>query len=216
MDARTAFIAAVKAGDSAQVRSSLAQLPTLASAADEQGVSAIMLALYHRQPEALKLLLASAPSLNIFEATSTGNLGRVTQLLDDDPALVSSRSADGFTALHFAAFFGQEAAATLLLDRGADPAAVAGNAMQVTPLHSAVTARSLAIARALLDRGAPVNARQQNGWTALHAAAQNGDRSSVELLLQYGADRVAGNDDGVTAIDLARKSGHPELMELLS
>lgn len=215
MDNSTAVISAVKKGDVAQLRSLLVQDPSLASTADEQGVSAIMLALYHRQPEALKLLLASGPDLNIFEATSTGSLERLTQLLDRHPALISGRSPDGFTALHFAAFFSQENAANVLLQRGADVSAVASNATKVMPLHSAVTGRNLAVVRALLEHGAPVNARQQMGWTPLHAAAQNGDLSVVELLLQRGADRAAANDDGVTALDLARKSGNPELVKLL-
>ena len=64
------------------------------------------------------------------------------------------------------------------------PAAVANNPMQVTPLHSAAAARNLAIVRALLEHGAPVNARQQKGWTALHAAAQHGDKPMVEVAVE--------------------------------
>ena len=51
------------------------------------------------------MLLASAPVLDVFEASATGNLERLTELLDGDPELVASRSPDSFTALHFAAFF---------------------------------------------------------------------------------------------------------------
>lgn len=216
MNNRAATFAAIQAGEAEKLRTLLAQDAALASATNEQGVSAIMIALYYRQAESLKVLMAAKPELDLFEATSTGNTTRIAQLLDGNPGQLSSHSADGFTALHFASFFAQEAAANLLLERGADVAAVATNATRVMPLHSAATGGNVAIVRALLEHGAPPNARQQLGWTPLHAAAQSGDRPMVEVLLQHGADRTLANDDGVTAVEMARKSKNPSLTELLA
>ena len=216
MENSAAVIVAVQSGDAASLATQLAQDPAAASAANEQGVSAIMLALYHRKTDILQILLSANPSLDIFEATATGNNQRLAQLLDANPALLTSWSADGFTALHFASFFAREPAANLLLERGADPAVVARNPMQVMPLHSAVTGRSLPIVHELLKRGAPPNARQQAGWTPLHAAAQNGDPAMVRLLLDHGADRTLANDEGVTAFDIAKKNGFAEIVQLLS
>ena len=73
----------------------------------------------------------------------------------------------------------------------------------------------LGIVRALLEHGAPVNAKQQEGWTALHAAAQHGDGAMVELLLKYGANPNAKNDDGRTADELADEKGHSHVAERL-
>ena len=206
----------VQAGDTESLRAALAQDPSLASVRDRSGVSAIMFALYQNRKDILELLLAAAPALDIFEASSTGRLERVDELLHQDPGLAATWSADGFTPLHFAGFFGQEAIAMLLLQHGVDVAAVSRNPMQVTPLHSAAAMRHLSIARALLGHGAPPNARQQQGWTALHAAAQHGDRPLAELLLKHGADRTLANDDGVTPAALALQRGHAELAELLA
>jgi ankyrin repeat protein len=136
-------------------------------------------------------------------------------ILDSDPRLANASSADGFTPLHFAAFFGEESVARVLLEHHADAGAVANNPMQVTPLHSAAAARNLAIVRALLEHGAPVNARQQKGWTALHAAAQHGDKPMVELLLKYGASPNAKNDDGYTPDEVADEKGHLDVAERL-
>src|SRR5262249_46932314 len=140
MQGKLEAFSVVQAGDLEKLRSLLAQDPSLASARNEAGVTAIMHALYTRRKDVLDLLLAAKPDLDIFEAASLGSVARVTELLDHDPELVTSWSADGFTPLHFACFFGQETIAFLLLQYGADVAAVSRNPMKVMPLHSAVAA----------------------------------------------------------------------------
>ena len=82
MENSAAVIVAVQSGDAASLATQLAQDPAAASAANEQGVSAIMLALYHRKTDILQILLSANPSLDIFEATATGNNQRLAQLLD--------------------------------------------------------------------------------------------------------------------------------------
>ena len=44
-----------------------------------------------------------------------------------------------------------------------------------------------------------MNARQHGGWTALHAAAQNGDIDDGEVLIAAGADVQARADNNQTA-----------------
>ena len=215
MDRTTTVMAAIQAGDGEKLRALLAQQPALASARDGNGVSAIMQAVYHRRAELLQLLLANQPVLDMFEASSLGRTDRVTELLRQDPRLASAWSPDGFTALHLAAFFGQEAVANLLLQHGADAQVAAKNAMQVAPLHAAAAGRNLPLVRALLQHGALPNARQQKGYTALHSAAQNGDRAMVELLLAHGADRALASDDGKTAAQIAKDAGHADVAAML-
>jgi ankyrin repeat protein len=215
MKATTEFFAAIQAGEDAKLQKLLADDPQLASARDPHGISAIMRALYSRHPELLQSLLAAHPELDVFDAAAVGRSERLSELLRRDPLQARSWSADGFTALHFACFFGQDATGLLLLEHGADPSAVARNPMKVMPLHSAASARNLVLARALLEHGAPVDARQAMGWIPIHAAAQNGDLAMAELLLRYKADPRLTNDEGVSAFELARKAGHTELVALL-
>jgi uncharacterized protein len=209
-------ITAVQSAATDDLRRALTQDPTLASARDASGVSALMHSLYRRHQVITDLLLNARPVLDIFEATSLGNCNRLTELLAADRSLAQAYSADGFTALHFAGFFNQEAAAGLLLKQGANVAAVARNPMQVMPLHSAGAGRSTSVARLLLENGAPANAKQQLGWTTLHEAAQQGNKAMVEMLLRHGADPNLANDAGVTALQLAREKGHGEVATLLS
>ncbi|MGI9104170.1 MAG: ankyrin repeat domain-containing protein [Terriglobales bacterium] len=207
------LIAAIKANDIAQAKQLLTADPAIAGARDENGVSAVMNARYRGQTEVVERLRACGVTLDIFEAATLGDRARLEQLLSD-PAQVHGRSPDGFTPLHLACFFGQEASAQLLLERGADPGSVARNPMQVQPLHSAVAGRQLGIVRLLLERGAAVNARQQMGWTALHEAANQGNREMAEALLRHGADPTLGNDEGKTPADVATGRGHTDLARL--
>src|SRR3954471_4999651 len=164
-------LAAIQSGDLELLRQLTARGRAAATARDRNGVAALMNALYRGRQDMVEVLLATDVALDIFEAASLGNAARVTELLATDSARVNAVSADGFTPLHFACFFRQEGSARQLLQAGADPAAVARNNMKVQPLHSAAAARQRHIAEMLLHAGASVNARQQGGWTALHAAA---------------------------------------------
>jgi ankyrin repeat protein len=208
-------IQAIETGNAEQLKALLATDRSLGSARDASGVSALMRALYGQRKDMAEMLRRARPELDIFEAASLGRADLVEDMVTRDPRMAFERSADGFTALHFAAFFGEDSVARVLLEHHADAGAVANNPMQVQPLHSAAASRNLAIARALLEHGAPVNARQQKGWTALHAAAQHGDKPMVELLLRHGANPNAKNDDGRTPDEVADEKGHLEIAERL-
>ena len=209
-------IAAVQSGDAAKVRNLLHDDSSLAAAKDANGVSAVMHALYHRRPEIADLLIAAKPELDIFEATAAGKTDQLSEMLKRDPESPKRWSADGFTALHFAAFFNRPEIARMLIRHGADVSAAAKNPMKVTPLHSAAAAHSREIVRLLLENDAPADARQHGGWTALHEAAQIGDTEMVRDLLQFGADPQARNDDGKTPADMAAGKGYEEILKLLS
>jgi ankyrin repeat protein len=60
--------------------------------------------------------------------------------------------------------------------------------------------------RLLLDRGVAINATNNQGNTALHAAVNRGD-SVVKLLAERGADLNAKNKAGLTALDIAQGGG---------
>lgn len=179
-------------------------------------VSEPMQALYEGDRERGEQLLAERDQIDVFEAAAYGRVERLRELVEADPAHATAYSPDGFTALHFAAFFAQPGSAAVLLERGADASVRARNTMSVEPLHSAAAADQTEIARMLLDAGADPNAVQEGGFTPLHAAGQNGNAELASLLLERGADRAAATQDGHTAGDFARESGHSLLADSLA
>jgi ankyrin repeat protein len=167
-------------------------------------VSEALQALYEGDDQRARELLPADPELSVFEAAAFGRVGRLRELLDGDPTQAAALSADGFTALHLAIFGRQEEATRVLLERGADPNALAQSEIaRVRPLGTAAFVRSVPLARLLLDAGADPNGRGEGGFTALHAAAQNGDEELMRLLEERGADPSLAADDGTTPADLA-------------
>ena len=212
------LFAAIDTADDRAVDAALAAEPGLAAARDEDGVSATMHALYRGQVAIAERVAGALPVLDVFEAAALGRTDRLRDILAADPAAATARSADGFTALHYPAFFGRGDAAgasRVLLAAGADVNARSENAFSVLPIHSAVAGGHDAVVAVLVEAGADVNATQRHGWTPLHGAAQNGSLVSVERLLAAGADPAARNDDGVDAITLARQAGHEAIVARL-
>jgi uncharacterized protein len=199
------LFAAIDAGDVDRVRATLDADPSLAMARDHEGVSALLRARYRRDRALVEAVKARVASLDAFEAATFGDLDRLAVVLADDPDL--TRSGDGFTALHLAAFFGQDDAVRLLLARGADPDARGTGWMTGTPLNAAASARHATVVALLLEAGAEPDAVQRGGWTPLHSAAHNGDARTVELLLAHGADPSAVDDEGRSVGDMAGESG---------
>jgi ankyrin repeat protein len=60
-----------------------------------------------------------------------------------------------------------------------------------------------------------VNAVQQDGFTPLHGAAQNGQLEMVQLLLEHGADPSMRDTAGRSPLDFAREGGYTEVSEIL-
>jgi ankyrin repeat protein len=212
------FLEAVKKGDRSTVDRMLDGDPSLASARDGRGTSAVLLAHYYGKSEVAAALLSRAPTLDIFEAATAGDAKRVGTLVDADRSLVDAVANDGYTPLGLAAFFKRRDVVKALLDRGAKPSTPSRD-QGFTPLHSAVATDAAwverDIVRLLLDAGADPNAKSREGGTPLHTAAFTGDVEIAEMLLAYGADPNATDPKSRTPLDIARERRSVEVAALL-
>lgn len=120
---------------------------------------------------------------------------------------VNSSTADGRSALAWAASLGRVSITQMLLDRGAH-IYDARNAQQTTPLEEAAASGSYPIVELLIHRGADINYRDRDGWSAIHWAAEEGHQDIVNLLLEYGANPSAVSSYGTSPLHCAANGGH--------
>jgi uncharacterized protein len=183
--------------------------PELAATRDDNGNSPLLISAYYGRNAMVRVILDQGVRPNLFEACSAGLAGDVARMLKENPRLVTQRSHDGWTALHLAAFFGHLEPVKMLLDAGAPMLTISNNNEANLPINAAAAGRRNAVVRLLVERGCSPDARASDqGYTALHLAANNGNVELIEFLIQAGADRNLKTGAGETAYDLAVKQGH--------
>ncbi|MEO6712534.1 MAG: ankyrin repeat domain-containing protein [Mycobacteriales bacterium] len=206
---------AIAAGNAERVGRLVAADPAVVRHRNAEGIAPIVWAAYVGKPDIGSVLAAAVGQLDLAEAAVLGRTDDVRRLLDSGTP-VDEMTPDGFTALHYAAFFGHPDLARLLIERGATIDVAARNDMHVMPLHSAAAGAHHEVAVLLIDAGADVNAAQRHGWTPLHSAAEHGDEALAKALLAHGANPAARAEDGTTPVELASSGGHTELGKLLA
>jgi uncharacterized protein len=214
MDEIDRLFEAIQKGNADEVRKLFEKDPGLL-AAKRSGVSAVLVAAYHRHPEIAQIFAEHGAMLDVFEASALGDVERLRELLAEDSSRANAFAPDGFTPLGLASFFGHPDAVWLLLAHGARVDVASRNAQHVSPLHSAVAGGNVEIVRELVAVGADTRARQELGFSPLHGAAAAGSEEMVRLLLAHGADPNARNDGGKTAAEIARDRGNEGIAELL-
>jgi ankyrin repeat protein len=217
----------IEAGDAHGTRELLAGDPRLASARDEQGVTALMRASYRGGP-VFAAVREAEPDLDPWDRILVGE--------SDGLPAPDAWNPDGFTPLHIAAFAKNAAAAQALVDGGADVNAFATAPFaRVTPLGTCAFVGATEVARVLLRAGADPTLTEVEDGSPLEAAMANGYRELVSLLfvlVAHGyADAVRtalerdptlanatidwGGGDWESALGAASHVGNREIAELL-
>jgi uncharacterized protein len=160
----------IEAGDREGLCELLERDPDAAAVRNEDGVSAVRHALYRGKADLVDPILDANPPLDVFDAAAVGRTRGLEELIEAERDLARAWSQDGFTALHLAAFFGQEDAAEILLDHGADPRVVSTNReVRASPVQSAAAGGHDGIVRLLLERGASLDDLESDELRARYA-----------------------------------------------
>jgi ankyrin repeat protein len=156
---------------------------------------------------------AAANDLPLVEAMKNGDRAAVRSLIRQG-VNVNAASADGTTALAWAAHRDDLEAADLLIRAHAN--VNRSTDYGVTPISLACTNRSAAMVERLLKAGANPNATLWTGETPLMTCARTGNVEAVKLLLSRGADpNVKENQQGHTALMRAVAEKHSDVARAL-
>ena len=176
------------------------------------------------------------------EAASRSNLeaerSRFVQAVGREPS-ANFTDANGWTDLHYAAAVNLPSLAKRLLESGAKADAKLKSDSEPltdelqatlrrfgkdydnwdrdgeTPLHLAADNNAVETATLLVERGAAVNAKNNNGRTPLHFAADNNAVETATLLVERGAAVNAKNNNGRTPLHFAADNNAVETATLL-
>lgn len=128
--------------------------------------------------------------------------------------LLNCSSEGGLTALHRAAFAGDQTFTRRLLELRANHDRKTEYGF--TALMAAVQSKHVALLTVILEHGATVNIRADlDGRTALHLGAAAGDFEICQALLARTADPSIKDRKGKSPVDKARDNDHEELVHLL-
>ena len=195
-----------------------AQLHTAASSGDKEQVSRLL-------DQGVLVNSKDSDSRTPLHKAAAGGHEEVVRLLIEHGADVDAQDFNGRTPLAamseaMAEYWHSgksiprvyERIAELLASEGTE---VKGKKTTDTTLHRFAFAYSAEQARRLLDKGANVDGRNDEGETPLHLAASSGTTDRVELFLEFGADVAARDLYGKTPLHKAASQGHRKVVEIL-
>lgn len=166
-------------------------------------------------PQTCSFLLpdsAEVQKRKLCDAIRTKDTAKLMKILQPQDADLLLDGGDSL--LHHAVALANEEAVKFLLLNNANPNLA--NARGSTPLHVATERQLKPIVELLLGRrSASVNAKDEDQYTALHWAAQNGDEAITRLLLDRGAAINESDGRGRTPAHIACQHGQENVIRVL-
>jgi len=188
---------------------------------DENGNTALILAIQRNYIDIVKLLIEEGANLNIVNSNNVTaliyavikNKIDIVELLIKAGADLNIQDNNRSTALKYTIMFNEINIAKLLIENGAD--LNIQDDRDRTALIEAVAINRIDIAKLLIEAKADLNIQDNNGSTALIEAVIKNKIDIVELLIKAGADLNIQYNNGSTALMIAKKKKYEEIIELL-
>jgi len=155
-----------------------------------------------------------AEAVHLVDVLRSGDTAAFQKMVTESPKSLNLRGPGGSTPFMYAVLYLGAPALAKLIEKGAD--VNRGNDSNATPLMWAVN--DLAKTRLLLEHGAAVNARSNDGRTPVFiAATQPGSAPIVKYLLEHGANANPANraPGDSTPLRQAAVAGDAGVMRLL-
>src|SRR5690242_7679091 len=174
METKT-FFALAEADDADGLSEALRRGPEPFRIRNEAGESLYLFCVFRGRTKCAEMLKARG-GLSLHEAALANDVRVIQKLVTAAPSIIDLLSPDGWTALHLAAFLGNDETLLRLLEFGADPRIMSRAFEQNLPIHAACAGRRTgreAMAKLVAATGDP-DALQKQGYTGLMIAAGNG------------------------------------------
>lgn len=157
----------------------------------------------------------------VHRAAIQGNTDYLQALIDKGADLSLKDPHYGDTPLHLVAHYGFADVARLLIHNKAplDVINKRGETVLIALLGIDSLSDRISLLREVVERGALLNAQDNQGATLLHHSVMIGDAKWISMLLQqFGSqiDQSLKDNAGKTALDLAREQGYHEIIRQLS
>jgi ankyrin repeat protein/L-ascorbate metabolism protein UlaG (beta-lactamase superfamily) len=190
-------------------------------AAHERGGTALHFASLYGHTDIVKFLVDAGADVSIRDdegfapvnyACYKGRLEMI-EMLGSKGASLKHEGEAGISSFHSAAYGGQAEVVHFLADKGYDPNAGLDQHGHIA-LMAAAYNRDPKVAQALIERGADVDATNDDGITALHRAALFSADEVAALLIDAGAEVDVRDSSGETPL-ITAAYGSPKTVALL-
>ncbi|CAG98946.1 Avo2p [Kluyveromyces lactis] len=160
------------------------------------------------------------PRIRLREAIVQGKLGVVRRILKRWPDLLENiDSTNGWSSLHYAAFYGRYLICRHLIQLGHDATAMLKTYDGDTCIHLAITKGDEQTVHLLLqhflEEGLNLRSSSARRWAPIHIACRSNHSRCLALLLQCGADVTLEDEEGNTGLHVAMEYGAIQCLPIL-
>ena len=194
-------------------------------ATDDEGNTCLILAAYNGHTDTVQVLIDAGAEIEtkagegderyspLDVAIFSGALTTVMKLVEGG-ADVRATDDEGYTCLMSAADDGHTDIVRYLVGLLEVEVNDRDN-KNCTALHYAAEGKHADVVQVLIDAGADIEAKNDEGHSPLHLASCSGELATVSKLIEAGADVRATDDKGNTCLIFATISGHTNIVRYL-